>query len=110
MKYKHYAPEAEVIIIDANLDKFTSYVNDKTDDGLYCLVFDGEGDLIIHPTVSYGKTDDAKSQAHNLFTALRTLDKLGAKKVYARAPLKDGVALAVYNRLLRAAGFKEIKL
>jgi L-threonylcarbamoyladenylate synthase len=110
MKYKHYAPEAEVVIVDASLNDFISYVNGVTGDGIYCLVFENEGDKILHPSVTYGDINDATSQAHNLFTALRTLDKLGAKKVFARAPLKDGVALAVYNRLLRAAGFKEIKL
>mgnify|MGYP002300914826 CR=1 FL=1 len=45
-----------------------------------------------------------------LFDVLRELDDIGAKKVYARCPNKDGVGLAVYNRLLRAAGFQVVKL
>ena len=36
---------------------------------------------------------------------LRELDRLGAKKIYVHAPEKDGVGLAVYNRLVRAAAF-----
>ncbi len=49
-------------------------------------------------------------QAKELFDVLRELDDIGAKKVFARCPNKDGVGLAVYNRLLRAAGFQVVKL
>ena len=35
----------------------------------------------------------------------RELDRLGAKKIYIHAPEQDGVGLAVYNRLVRAAAF-----
>lgn len=39
---------------------------------------------------------------------LRQLDELGAKEVYARCPDKEGVGLAVYNRLIRAAAYHEL--
>ena len=51
-----------------------------------------------------------EEQAKELFDVLRELDDIGAKKVFARCPNKDGVGLAVYNRLLRAAGFQVVKL
>mgnify|MGYP003014805679 CR=1 FL=1 len=51
-----------------------------------------------------------KSEKKELFDVLRELDDIGAKKVFARCPNKDGVGLAVYNRLLRAAGFQVVKL
>ena len=41
-------------------------------------------------------------------TCLRQLDELGAKEVYARCPDKEGVGLAVYNRLIRAAAYHEL--
>ena len=41
---------------------------------------------------------------------LRSLDDMGMEQVYARCPEKTGVGLAVYNRLLRAAGFEVIRL
>ncbi|NLT09463.1 MAG: translation factor SUA5, partial [Ruminococcus sp.] len=41
---------------------------------------------------------------------LRELDDIGAKKVYVRAPSSEGVGLAVYNRLIRAAGFEVIRI
>ena len=58
----------------------------------------------------YGENDEDVTQAHRLFAALRELDERGAKLVYARCPRKEGVGLAVYNRLLRAAAFEEITL
>jgi len=45
-----------------------------------------------------------------LFERLREFDEMGAKTVYARCPSKDGVGLAVYNRILRSAGFNLVKL
>ena len=45
-----------------------------------------------------------------LLLALRELDKQNAKIVYARCPEMTGVSLAVYNRLIRSAGFKIIDL
>ena len=53
---------------------------------------------------------DGISEAHNLFTVLRELDRKGAKTVYARCPLSDGVSMAVYNRLIRAAAFRVVEV
>lgn len=110
MKYKHYSPNAEVIILKGSLDKFVKFVSENTVDGSYALVFNGEEKFLDIPTVAYGHKDNAEEQAHNLFSALRELDKKGAKIVYARCPETTGVALAVYNRLIRSAGFKIIDL
>ena len=43
-------------------------------------------------------------------TVLRELDRKGAKTVYARCPLSDGVSMAVYNRLIRAAAFRVVEV
>ena len=40
----------------------------------------------------------------------RELDRKGAKTVYARCPLSDGVSMAVYNRLIRAAAFRVVEV
>lgn len=110
MKYKHYAPKAEVTILKGSIEKFVSFVEKNKKPFTYVLCFDGEEHLFSIPAISYGKENDATSQAHNLFTSLRKLDETPAKIVYARCPETDGVALAVYNRLIRSAGFKIIEL
>lgn len=110
MKYKHYSPNAEVIILKGDFEKYKAYIENNLEDGLFALCFDGEEKFLPVPAVCYGKENDSASQAHNLFEALRKLDKLKAKKVYARRPNTDGVGLAVYNRLIRSAGFNVIEL
>ncbi len=110
MKYKHYSPNAEVVIVKSSFEKFKNFVESQKDQNVYALCFDGEEKKLSIPALSYGKENDSKSQAHNLFEVLRKLDKLSAKKVYARCPSTEGVGLAVYNRLIRSAGFNIIEL
>ena len=110
MKYKHYSPNAEIVILKGNLDQFAEFVNNQTQENIFAMCFDGEEQFLTVPAISYGRADDPKTQAHNLFAVLRELDKKNAKIVYARCPEMDGVSLAVYNRLIRSAGFKIIDL
>lgn len=106
MKYKHYAPKAKVVIVNADKKKYEEFVNAQK--GAFALCFDD--DNITIPKVTFGRENDDLSQAKELFDALRELDEMGAKKVYARIPHKDGVGMAVYNRLIRAAAFDIIDL
>lgn len=106
MKYKHYAPKAKISIVNATKEQFEAFVNSKTD--AFALCFDD--DNVTIPKVTFGKESDDLSQAKELFDSLRRLDELGAKRVYARVPSKNGVGMAVYNRLIRAAAFSVIDL
>lgn len=110
MKYKHYSPKAELILIKSKQEKYISFVNSQKGDRIYSLCFDEDIELIKKNAFSYGKTSDSREQARNLFECLRKLDDLNAKTIYARVPEQNGVGLAVYNRLIRAAGFKIIDL
>ncbi len=110
MKYKHYAPKAKVVIVDGDSESFLRFLNQQAGEGIFGLVFSGEEKQSNKPCVVYGENDEDITQAHRLFAALRELDERGAKLVYARCPRKEGVGLAVYNRLLRAAAFEEITL
>jgi L-threonylcarbamoyladenylate synthase len=109
MKYKHYSPKANVIIIDGTARQFAEYVLSREQSGVLCLTF-SDSDLPENsvPYINIGATSE--EQAHNLFDALRDADSRGAKTVYARCPKFDGVGLAVYNRLVRAAAFQVVKL
>ncbi len=108
MKYKHYSPDADIVLIDASLEDFTNYVAKNNGNGVYSLIFDGDAKNFPYKYLTYG--EDSLAQAHNVFQKLRELDELGAEKVYVRAPSLDGVGLAVYNRLIRAAGFEVIRI
>ncbi|MBQ8468234.1 MAG: threonylcarbamoyl-AMP synthase [Clostridia bacterium] len=110
MKYKHYSPNAQVILVKGDFDRFKSYVALNKSKGTWALVFDGEQDKLNVPAIAYGCEDNPKEQAHQIFSKLRELDKVNAKVVYARCPSADGVGLAVYNRMIRSAGFNVVEL
>lgn len=110
MKYKHYAPKAEVTILEGSFEAYRSYVADRAGNGVWGLCFDGEAAALPVPCVEYGHQDKPAEQAHKLFSALRELDRRGAVTVYARCPRRDGVSMAVYNRLIRAAAFRVVQV
>jgi L-threonylcarbamoyladenylate synthase len=110
MKYKHYSPKAKVIIIDGDFESYKNYVNHHNEQGTAALCYSGEDTGLHVPTVCYGGEKDYSEQARELFDALRKLDDIHAVTVYARCPEPKGVGLAVYNRLIRAAGFEVLHL
>ena len=104
MKYKHYAPTADITLIKSDFETFKNLCESEENVTAFC--FDGEEKLLSCPSVTYGKENDGFSQSARLFDALRELDEMGAGKVYARCPDTKGMGMAVYNRLIRSAGFK----
>lgn len=106
MKYKHYAPETQTFLVEGG--NFADFVNSKENSVAVC--FSEESENIKIPKIVYGTNNDQSSLAQKLFSVLRDVDKLGASAVYVHAPEKNGIGLAVYNRLIRAAAFKVIKL
>lgn len=110
MKYKHYAPTARVVLVDGTPEQYRAFVNASEEDGVMALCFDGEEAGLAVPHLTYGRRDDAATQAKQIFEMLRRVDEQGAKLVYTACPSAEGIGLAVFNRLLRAAGFEVIVL
>lgn len=110
LKHTHYSPKTKMVIVDAPLAQFASFVNAQTDQIVGALVFEGDEVHINIPSISYGNERDSTIQAKLLFSALREVDELNADIVYARMPSQKGLGLGVYNRLLRACGFEVITL
>ncbi len=106
MKYKHYAPETTTILVEG--ENFADFVNAKQNAVAVC--FSEESEQIKIPKIVYGTKENPESLANKLFAVLRDVDKMGVNTVYVHAPDKNGVGLAVYNRLIRAAAFKIIKV
>ena len=109
MKYKHYAPKTKVVIIKADSKKYIEFISSQNKK-VAALCFEDEAEKISVPCVTYGQSFDSSSQAKRLFDALRELDEIDAEIAYAHCPSDKGVGLAVYNRLLRSAGFEVIEL
>ncbi len=108
MKYKHYAPKTTSFLVEGCSNCFASFVNSKQSVAAVC--FEEEYYNINVPKISYGSKRDESTLAQNVFSVLRDIDDLGVKEVYIHAPSKEGVGLAVYNRLIRACGFNVIVL
>ncbi|MDR2908961.1 MAG: threonylcarbamoyl-AMP synthase [Oscillospiraceae bacterium] len=109
MKYRHYAPRARVIILEG--DDFGPFrrLPDLNRPGTHCLVFEEELADCPVPALSLGPKKDCAEHARRLFAALRELDDRGAELICARVAGKGEGSLAVYNRMLRAAGFEVIR-
>ena len=108
MKYKHYSPKTTVYLVAGDKKAFCDFVNEKENSLAVC--FDEDLEDIKIKAISYGSLNDAKKQARKIFSVLRSVDETGVRAVYIHAPKKEGVGLAVYNRLIRAAAFKVISL
>lgn len=106
MKYKHYAPNAQVTLVQGDRAAFLQYMQPRVAAGVCALVFDADAEACAArgiPYKTYGDTDEARAAA--FFAALREADENHITHLYVRAPRTDGVGLAVYNRLIRAAGY-----
>lgn len=110
MKYKHYAPKAKVVLLEGSDEAFISYVNARKEEGTAALCYDEDTELLEVPCIPIGHADDYEMQSHKLFAALRNADEQGFRLVYAHCPKAEGMGLAVYNRMIRAAGFEVIRL
>lgn len=111
MKYKHYAPKANVILLKCTDGEYIDYVNEHAGENTAALCCDEDIENLNVKCFSLGKRSDYSAQAHRLFDELRKIDKDETiKTVYSRLPSVEGVGMAVYNRLIRAAGFEVIDL
>ncbi len=105
MKYRHYAPDKPLVIVEGSDEAFYAFLADKTRYGVIC--FDEDLPFIKGKhIVSCGSISDSLKQAQSLFSCLRYFDRIKEIDViYARMPSKVGIGLAVFNRLIKAAGF-----
>lgn len=113
VKYRHYAPKTRLTIINSNQSEFLNFVKNNQKNNIVALCFEEDKKFMDEfkiPYIIYGSEKNSESQAKNLFTSLRECDNFGANIIYARCPKKDGVGLAVFNRLLRAAEFNILNL
>lgn len=106
MKYTHYTPAGEVIIVTGSAQRAARYIEAHRKPGDKVLCFQEE--LCLYPegvALAYGREAEPESLARGLFGALRELDRADIPTIYARCPQGGGVTYAVANRLKKAAGF-----
>ena len=114
MKYRHYAPNAPVTLVKSTEKLRQKYISEQVGHVAvlsYSEYVDDYSDLPCHPDVyELGPVRNPDLQAHRLFYLLREIDKIGYDRIFAPLPSKDGVELALYNRMIRAAAYTVIEI
>ena len=105
MKYRHYAPTAPLVLLTGEEDDVLAYCKHEAKAHKCAfLCYDEECEALAGNTLfAIGKKDDLGAQARRLFAALREADGTDAEIIYAHLPPMEGLGLALYNRLIRAA-------
>lgn len=112
MKYRHYAPTAPFILLDGTDEAQLEFLKNAVKaENCAVLCYDEEAILLGgNDIIPIGKQHDLAHQAKALFSSLRDADKLGKDKIYGHLPPKEGLGLALYNRMIRAAAHTILKV
>ena len=112
MMYRHYAPTTPLVLLDGDPARVLAYLQ-KEQEAHSCAILcyleevPHLKDIHLFPV---GERRDLSTQAHSLFSLLREADKAGADVMYAHLPDTDGLGLALYNRMIRAAAHTVLKV
>ncbi|MBR6781980.1 MAG: threonylcarbamoyl-AMP synthase [Clostridia bacterium] len=112
MMYRHYAPTTPLVLLDGDPAHVLAYLQ-KEQEARSCAILcyleeiPHLKDVHLFPV---GGREDLSTQAHSLFSLLREADKAGADVMYAHLPDTNGLGLALYNRMIRAAAHTILKV
>ena len=117
MKYTHYSPKAEVVLVKgetkAVVDEINRLATEDMAQGLKTGVMATEETKDLYKAdivLSLGSRDRPEEIGANLFKYLRKFDFLGAERVYSEVFSEEGEGMAIMNRLNKAAGYCVIDL
>lgn len=116
MKYRHYAPKADLLIVEGPQDEVIACINRLTheavENGLKAGIIatdetkDQYSDGLV---LSIGSREEEETIAHHLYEVLRDFDEAQVNVIYSEAFYTPRMGQAIMNRLLKAAGHKIIK-
>lgn len=112
MKYRHYAPKGELIIVRGAETAVTAYINEKlrearTENKKTGVIATDEtvGRYEADVRFGVGEKGSAKAAAERLYRVLRECDDEGVELILSECFAEEGVGAAVMNRLMKAAGY-----
>lgn len=100
MKYTHYSPKADVVV----LEDITSYSQYKENGKKICVIAKNATHNNFDADIIYDAGSTDTEYAARLFYLLRKADEDGADIVFAQLPEKNGIGIALFNRLYKSAG------
>ena len=117
MRYKHYAPKADMTSVEGAQEKVIAEINDRI---RYFLERGGlPGIIATDETMdrypagvvkSIGSREDELSISRHLYSVLREFDELNVSVIYSEAFDTPNLGQAIMNRLIKAAGHQIIKV
>ena len=117
MKYRHYAPKAELTIVEGEIKEVIAKINslaaEKLEEGLKVGIIGTEETVECYPAgdvKSIGTREDEATIAGSLYGILREFDNDGVDYIYSEAFATGGIGSAIMNRLLKAAGHHVIHI
>lgn len=115
MKYRHYAPKGELVVVTGSRSAVADYINSRAEEGRHDLIKTGvicadEHVLDYRAAVikCAGRLGDEDTAAHRLYSILREFDAEEVDMIYSEAFDSEGIGNAVMNRLLKAAGHRVV--
>lgn len=117
MKYRHYAPHADLMLVEGEIDAVIARINFLTKEklgqkyrvGVICT--DETRDRYSYGEIrSVGERTREETIAHNLFAVLREFDDLDVDYIYSESFSAEHLGQAIMNRLTKAAGYHVIKV
>ncbi len=117
MKYRHYAPKAELTLFRGDMEKVTRHINKKIEED----ICQGRtpGVFVSQETrkqyekgvvLCMGTRSDEETIAHCMYDVLREFDRLNVDVIYGEAFEQDNLGQAIMNRLIKAAGYKIVDI
>ena len=107
IKYKHYAPKTKCILVySKDNDKMVEKINELAQ-GKDAVIL-GKTKYNSKKLLDLGNTLEEIS--HNIFSALRQADTLNGELIIVEGVEKDGLGLAIMNRLIRASAHEFIEI
>lgn len=112
MKYKHYAPKAELTMFKGELKNVVEHINNLTDknvkSGIKTGIIACEETKDMYKAgevLSIGSRNNEDTIAHNLYGVLRKFDDMNVDVIYGETFEDNRLGQAIMNRLLKAAGY-----
>ena len=116
-KYRHYAPNAEMILYTGDLEKIVKKINSDAkyliDEGKNVGIMATEetkDNYTLGQVFVSGSREKRETIAHNLFDVLRSFDEANVDIILAEGISLDNIGMAIMNRMVKAASGKVIKL
>ena len=117
MKYKHYAPKADMIIVDGPQEQVIAKINSlaknkkAAGDKVAVIATDETRDSYDADVIlCMGSKLDEDAIARHLYKILRECDELSVNAIYSESFATPRIGQAIMNRMLKAAGHHIIEV